>query len=60
MSRRQRGEVLWLILSLASRPDGVSRAELADRIGIGRDVQTGKAWAPSMGAGSVFAWRPAA
>ena len=28
--------------------------------GIGRDVQTGKAWAPSMGAGSVFAWRPAA
>lgn len=32
MSRRQRGEVLRLILSLASRPDGVSRAELADRI----------------------------
>ena len=23
-------------------------------------VGTGKAWAPSMGAGSVFAWRPAA
>lgn len=33
MSRRQRGEVLRLIMVLASRPDGVSRGELAERLG---------------------------
>lgn len=32
MSRRQRGEVLRLVMSLASRPEGLSRAELAQRI----------------------------
>ena len=32
MSRRQRGDVLRLVMSLASRPEGLSRAELAQRI----------------------------
>lgn len=41
-----------------------SRIDISQRTGVGRamvaDIRRGKAWAPSIGAGSVFAWRPTA
>lgn len=43
---------------------GLRDDDISQRTGVGRamvaDIRRGKAWAPSMGAGSVFAWRPAA
>ena len=52
-------EAVRQLVAQGLRDDDISR-----RTGVGRamvaDIRRGKAWAPSMGAGSVFAWRPAA
>ena len=43
---------------------GVRDPEISQRTGVGAamvaDIRRGDAWAPSVGAASVFAWRPAA